>query len=237
MADGVIYKIENPTGKIYIGKTVDLSSRLSAYRNLKCVDQKAIYSSLQKYGFDAHTITILYEGPDYTLSKKEIEYIEKYNSFSLENPNGLNLTKGGEGQLGYKQSPETIKKRVECHIGVKRSEKTKKLMSESAKKRESNRKGKKHSQETLEKMSKSKLGKSQLKSTIEARNLTLKKNRLKKFGNIIQMTVEGKIIKEWECSFVEIAKELGCDPTTIWGAVCSKGEKVRLGYKWKYKNE
>lgn len=238
MANGVIYKIENPTGKIYIGKTIDLSSRLSAYRTLKCSDQKAIYSSLKKYGFDAHIITILYEGPIDTLSEKEIHYIKEYNSFVLDNPNGLNLTRGGEGQLGYKQSLETIEKRVKCHKGAQRSEKTRKLMSESAKKRGSNRIGKKHSQETLKKIAEKKIGISQSKDTIILRNATAQHNRLKKFGPILQLTLEEKVVKEWNCSFVDIAKKLGCDPTTIRGAVKSNGKKVRLGYKWKYsKNE
>jgi group I intron endonuclease len=234
MENGVIYKIENPTGKIYIGKSVDFSSRLSAYRTLKCKDQQAIYNSLKKYGFDSHIITIIYQGPVDTLYEKEIKYIQAYNSFKMNNPNGLNLTKGGEGQLGYKQSLETIKKRVQAHIGAKRSEETKKLMSDSAKKRNPNFTGKTHSEETLKKMALRKTNKLQTKATIDLKRQTTSANRVKKFGNILQISLTGTVIKEWEPSFVKIAKEMNCDPTTIRGAVISNGEKVRLGYKWKY---
>lgn len=234
MKNGVIYKIENPTGKIYIGKSVDFSSRLSAYRTLRCKDQLAIYNSLKKYGFDAHTITIIYQGPADTLCEKEIKYIQEYNSFKSNNPNGLNLTKGGEGQLGYKQSPETVKKRVQAHIGAKRSNETKKLMSDSAKKRKPTFTGKKHSEETLKKIATKKKGKPQTEATINLKRQTTSINRLKKFGNILQISLTGNVIKEWEPSFAKIAKEMNCDPGTIRGAVVSNGEKVRLGYKWKY---
>ena len=238
MKNGIIYKIENPTGKIYIGKSVDFSSRLSAYRNLKCEAQKALYSSLKKYGFDAHIITVLYEGPSDTLYEKEIFFIEEYKSFKPNNPKGLNLTKGGEGQLGNKQSPETIQKRIQVHIGAKRTDNTKKLMSDSAKLRKPNFTGKKHSQSTIEKMSSVKRGKIQEDSTISQRQNTMKINRLEKFGNILQLTLQGELVKEWEPSYVLIAQEIGCDPTTIRSAVKSNGEKVRLGYKWKFsKNE
>ena len=238
MVNGVIYKLENPTGKIYIGKSVDFSSRLSAYRNLKCETQRALYNSLKKYGLNQHTITILYEGPSDTLHEKEIFYIEEYKSFKPDNPKGLNLTKGGEGQLGNKQSSETIQKRIQVHIGAKRTDDTKKLMSDSAKLRKPNFTGKKHSQSTIEKMSLVKRGKIQQDSTIMQRQSTMKTNRLEKFGNILQLTLQGELIKEWEPSYVFIAKEMGCDPTTIRSAVRSNGEKVRLGYKWKFsKNE
>ena len=234
MKNGVIYKIENPTGKIYIGKSIDFSSRLSAYRALRCKDQRALYSSLKKYGFNAHNITILYEGPANILSEKEIEYIQEYKSFSPDNKNGLNLTKGGDGQLGHKHSPETIKKMTQAHIGAKRSAESRKRMSDAAKKRTPNRTGKKHTEETLEKMSAIKKGKIQSRDTIELRKQTLKQNRAKEYGNILQISCEGHIVKDWEPSFGEIARAMKCDPTTIRSAVMSNGEKIRVGYKWKY---
>ena len=234
MKKGVIYKITSPSQKFYIGKTVDFSSRMSCYRNLNCKDQKAIYASLKKYGFAAHTVEMLYEGPSTTLFQKEIHYIQLHRSFKGENPLGLNLTRGGEGTLGYKQSDETIQKRVSYHIGAKRTLETKQIMSKSAKSHKSNHTGKKHSISTIEKMSKIKQGKVQTVEEIQKRVDTIKKNRYIKYGNILQMDLEGNIIREWEPSIVDVAMEVGCDPTTIGSAIRSNGRKIRLGYKWKY---
>jgi len=238
MEKGIIYKITSPSEKVYIGKTVDFSSRMSCYRNLNCKDQKAIYGSLKKYGFESHRVEVLYEGPSFDLSEKEIYYINLHKSFRRDNPLGLNLTLGGDGTLGHKQSDETIQKRVSYHVGSKRTLETKQLMSKSAKAHKSNHTGKKHSISTIEKMSKIKQGKVQTVEEIQKRVDTIKKNRYIKYGNILQMDLDGNIIREWEPSIVLVAKELGCNPTTIGSAIRSNGKKVRLGYKWKYtKNE
>lgn len=234
MKCGVIYKIENNNGGIYIGKSVNFSTRLSAYRNLRCEKQKAIYNSLKKYGFESHTFTIIYKGLSDLLNEKEKEYIKIYNSFNKDNPSGLNLTRGGCGILGYKQSQETIMKKNKVHIGAKRSDECKKLMSISAKKRAPNFINKKHSIETLEKMAQKKRGKIQSKVTIDLKKESTINNRLKNLGTILQISLKGEVIKEWLPSFVLISSELGCDPSTIRRAVNSDGEKVRLGYKWKY---
>jgi len=235
MEKGIIYKITSPSEKVYIGKTVDFSSRMSCYRNLNCKDQKAIYGSLKKYGFEAHSVEVLYEESSFNLSEKEIYYIDLHKSFREDNILGLNLTRGGDGTLGHKQSDETIRKRVSYHIGAKRTLETRQLMSKSAKAHKSNHTGKKHSISTIEKISKTKRGKVQTVEEIQKRVDTIKKNRHIKYGNILQMDLDGNIIREWEPSIVLIAKDLGCDPTTIGRAIRSNGKKVRLGYKWKYK--
>ena len=43
-----IYKITNPTNKIYIGQSIDIKKRFNQYKNLQCKGQKALYSSLLK---------------------------------------------------------------------------------------------------------------------------------------------------------------------------------------------
>ena len=37
---GYIYKLESPSGKIYIGKTFNLKKRFSEYKCLNCKNQK-----------------------------------------------------------------------------------------------------------------------------------------------------------------------------------------------------
>jgi group I intron endonuclease len=230
---GCIYMILSPTGNVYIGKTINFSARIAAYRRMECKDQKALYNSLKKHGFDSHNISILYEGPEDTLFEKEIQYIKEYNSFSAKNPKGLNLTEGGEGVLGYKRSEELKKKCADIHRGMKRSAEARERMSISAKKRE-RKKGYNHSEETKLKISESKKGTIKTQQGIDNQVKSLMNNRFEEFGYIQQISLDGKILKEWEPSFVVISKELKCDPSTIRRAVKSNGNLVRLNHRWKY---
>lgn len=89
---GVIYKITNPQGKVYVGQTVDFNRRLSEYKRLDCDEQPALYNSFVKYGFDKHVVQILESDiSKENLNKLEIFYIEKEDSLR----NGLNCSPGG----------------------------------------------------------------------------------------------------------------------------------------------
>lgn len=92
---GRIYKITNPNGRIYIGKTTDFKQRVRQYKGLHCKTQPALYNSIAKWGFDSHKIEIIDECSCDDLSSKEIYYIEHYNSFK----DGLNCTLGGDGSF------------------------------------------------------------------------------------------------------------------------------------------
>ena len=75
-----IYKIENPVGKIYIGQSADIESRLAYYKKLKCKSQPLLYNSLKKYGFDSHKIEILVTCSLAELDTLEVFYINQFNS-------------------------------------------------------------------------------------------------------------------------------------------------------------
>ena len=217
MKTGVIYKIENPTGKLYIGKAVSFASRMWAYKNLKCEQQKALYASLVKYGFDAHKIEIIFEGPVDILAEKEIAYIKKYNSFSRVNPNGLNLTLGGEGLLGVKQSQETIEKRRQAHTGTKRSLETKKLMSELKKGKAPACTKNPKTEYFLKVARESKLGRKRSDEEIQSMKQTKLNNFIEKHGSVIQIDVKTKqVLKEWNMLPKDIAKELNIDGVSIY---------------------
>ena len=47
-----IYKITSPTGRIYIGQSIDIEKRIIKYQNIKCKSQRLLYNSLFKYGFN-----------------------------------------------------------------------------------------------------------------------------------------------------------------------------------------
>ncbi len=86
-----IYKITNPTGKVYIGQTCNPKKRLQSYKRCK-PDQNAIYNSLQKYGYEAHSFQVIFK--DLTKVEVdifEIELIEFYKSEGIS----LNIARGG----------------------------------------------------------------------------------------------------------------------------------------------
>ena len=89
-----IYKITNPKGKLYIGKSKNIEKRFKSYYKMwHCNQQIQLFNSLRKYGPENHTFEIIEECCIDQLNKREIYYIKLYNSLD----NGLNLTMGGEG--------------------------------------------------------------------------------------------------------------------------------------------
>lgn len=92
-----IYMITSPSGKSYIGRSLNLKERLNKYKNLLCSEQQGIYHAILKYGWENMTVTILYSedrniSANDLLNKLEIEFISKYNTLT---PNGYNLKSGG----------------------------------------------------------------------------------------------------------------------------------------------
>lgn len=81
MKRAVIYKITSPTGRIYIGKTVDFVNRMTSYRNLNNHQQPLIHSSIAKYGWENHQVEVLEESTPEELINLEITYIKQYNSY------------------------------------------------------------------------------------------------------------------------------------------------------------
>lgn len=232
---GHIYKITNPNGKIYIGQTINLSSRKSAYRNLNITGQVLIKNSIVKYGWEQHIFDIVGEFPISELNEKEIFFIDYYESFRGKNTNGLNLTIGGVGGRGRKDSIETINKRKQHHIGKIRSEETKKLMSISKKGEPSNMLNKKHTEESKRKMSQIKKGKTQTTSIISKRINTMKDNFLKKYGSILQYDIENKkLIKEWFETPKEIMKQTNFNDSSIIRCLKNK-RKSAYNFIWEYK--
>lgn len=92
-----IYKITSPSGKIYVGQSIDIDRRVSYYRRLKCAGQSKLYASLKKYGWDSHKFEIICECRKEELNDLEVSYIGFYNSFN--SAIGLNLQSGGAIRL------------------------------------------------------------------------------------------------------------------------------------------
>ena len=177
-----IYKITSPTGKIYVGQSVDIhNKRFRYYRTLHCKGQTKLYNSFLKHGVENHKFEIIHTIPVYNieeLNKLEKHYVDLFQTFNTEH--GLNLRVGG-GNKG-KASEETIKKMSEVNKGDKnygfgkpRSEEVKKKISES-------NMGKKHSEESKRKMSLSQKGKKHTEETKLKLSEALKGEKSPLFG-------------------------------------------------------
>ena len=137
--NGIIYKITNPDGKIYIGQTIrPVEKRFNEYKLLKCKKQPLIYESLLKYGIKNHTFEIIEKEVDNIkdLNFLECFWIKYFDTFNTTW--GLNLLSGGKNS--------------------KHSEKTKTKLSKLNKGKNHPRFGKTCSQETKRKMSEAQLG-------------------------------------------------------------------------------
>jgi group I intron endonuclease len=92
-----IYKIQSPSGKKYIGQSVNIEERWRKYKKLSCKRQPKIYNSLKKYGPENHIFEIIEEClPEY-LNERELYWKLYYNSIN----EGLNCELFDIGQ-GYR---------------------------------------------------------------------------------------------------------------------------------------
>ena len=122
MKKWTIYKITNPMGQVYIGKTSSFRDRMDRYRTIKKYErQRLIYESIKEFGFDNHVIEIIesFESDDIHAQGREIFWIRtfmsNFNKFPIQN--GLNLTDGGAGALGCKYGEERALKLSKIHKG------------------------------------------------------------------------------------------------------------------------
>ncbi len=114
--DGIIYKYTSPSGKCYIGQTVQGDLRKQQHRynafNENYIGYKLpFYCAIRKYGFDSFQYEVLNTIIEATeellanrLNELEIYYIGVYDSFN----NGYNASVGGLG-LSSKNHPSNKK--------------------------------------------------------------------------------------------------------------------------------
>ena len=96
-----------------------------------------LHRALKKYGSDNFSFEVVYQSENgkHTRDIMESKFIKEYDSFI---PNGYNMTRDGEGTLGYSHTPETRKKQSETrksrlktgeiihgHLGTHHSQETK----------------------------------------------------------------------------------------------------------------
>jgi len=195
---GIIYKATSPSGKVYIGQTIQtLSKRKSGhlygafYKANKRGYNTKFYRAIRKYGKDNFTWSIVYDNIPYKkLSKLEVETIAKYKSYEL----GYNSTKGDKREI----SDKTIAKLSRAGLGRPCSEETREKISRA-------NKGRILSRQTLERMSRAQSGENNCASKLN----------LEKVDEIRKLHNQGK-------SGVYLATKYNVSPTAISRIILNK---------------
>ena len=161
-----IYKITSPSGKIYIGQSVNILSRINKYKNAKCITQPIILKSILKYGWENHVFEIVCECKKEELNEKERYYQE---IFECIGKNGLNCMLTNTRTKSGKARQETIDKLTGRKLPESTREKmrNKKLSEETRRKISQSNTGRKVSEETKKKISQSNSGKKRTQEYIE----------------------------------------------------------------------
>ena len=105
----------SPSGKLYIGQTINEKSRKSKHKSATAKSKTYFGQAIRKYGFENLEYKILIKfKPTFNieklkrvLDKLEQRYIKLYKSDEPEF--GYNLNKGGKGNIGYKHTDEELK--------------------------------------------------------------------------------------------------------------------------------
>lgn len=253
--DGIIYKYKNKiNGKIYIGQTVNESSRMSAHRRSN--SNTYFDNAIKKYGFENFEYKVLFRihcnnenDLIYTLDNKEVIAIKYFQS--NDNTKGYNLTSGGKSRhkisesirykfsrkgkdnpmFGKKTSEETRKLQSKAHKGKPLSDYHRQRISESLK-------GTVFSEERRKNISKSLTGKK--KSNEARKNLSIAKTGSHISGtSVVQLDLNGNFIKEYK-SIEEAGRLSGISRDGI-KKCCARAKngnnKATSGnYLWRYKN-
>lgn len=142
MLVGIIYKYTSPSGKIYIGQTIQEKRRRKTFLNLnKSYGGEKIDAARRKYSPETFSYEVLEryslnsaDEARTILDSREEYYIKLFDSYR----SGYNMTFGGLTTTGMKASEETREKLSMAHKGIKlrpRTDEEKKIQSDAMKKR------------------------------------------------------------------------------------------------------
>ena len=206
-----IYMWTSPSGKSYIGQSVNLVDRHREFvRFNKSYSGITINRARKKYNNinDWKYKVLEYCGVD-KLDEREKYYIALYDTMN----NGYNSNEGGEGNVGLKQNEETRRKISLSQIGEK-----------------NNNYGKPRPLEVRRKISEGNKG----RILSDEQRLKLSKAHDNVKIAVSQYTKEGVYIASYDSS-LEAQRKTGVHNSHI--VLCCKGERKSAGgFKWAFKN-
>lgn len=249
-----IYKIVSPSGKVYIGKSQHMQSRMNIYKNGHTKSQPKIHRSFNKYGFENHTFYLLEICEIDMLMERELHYkLQHIEEFGWETALFCDLYDHGSGP----KSEETKRRMSEGKIGKKhtkvhsnRGVPRDDFMTDEIKKKISlaNQKPKPpRSEEHSRKIGESHVGKSKghkgrvspMKGKAHSSE-SKEKARLNNLGKnnkpVLQYSKDGIFIQEF-ASIAEAGKHLGLKSAAGISACCSGTYKHAYGYVWEHKTQ
>lgn len=224
----VIYKITNPSGKVYIGQTWNFEKRKKDYKWLGSVKkQPALYNSLIKYGFENHKIEVIHQLPEDVsqtiLNTYEYLYWELYKNCNIEL---LNIREpGSRGKLSEATKKILSDQRMGNKnplFGIKMSEKNVETLRQRWKGKNNPTFGKNMAGENNPSF-----GSKRTKKHIK---IIIKRNS----KPVIQYSIEGKKIKKFT-SAMEVQRKLKIPQTNI-SEVCLGKRKTAGNFIWKFLN-
>tara|TARA_B110000240_G_C13405948_1_gene413117 strand:- start:32 stop:994 length:963 start_codon:yes stop_codon:yes gene_type:complete len=114
--EGIIYKISSPSGKVYVGQTIQkFNDRIRSHQR-KGSECTAISRAIQKYGDEMKYEIIEQDTPQEQLDEREIYWIKELNSLA---PGGYNLTTGGQ----FNQVTQEVKDKMRDTRNAQKMEK------------------------------------------------------------------------------------------------------------------
>jgi len=111
-----IYKITSPSGRIYIGQSVNIKQRFAYYKTCIRTNQRKLFNSIKKYGFENHVLEVVCECTIEELNTKERYYQELFDCVH----SGLNCDYVSTDTKKAYRSEETRKKIGDFNRGTKR---------------------------------------------------------------------------------------------------------------------
>ena len=145
-----IYKYTSPSGKIYIGSSKNIYKRIKYYKSLNCKNQKKLYNSFKKHGYENHIFEIVEECNIEKLYERERYYGE---IFEVIGNKGLNLMLPKNEEQKRIVSEETLKRMSDSKKGEKGSFYGRTHTKEAREKIGNSKKGRKHTDEHRKKVS------------------------------------------------------------------------------------
>lgn len=218
---GFVYMITSPTGRLYVGSSVNVQKRWIHYYLLKCKSQRKLYNSLFKHTPEKHKFEIIWQGPINEMYKYETLIGLAFDVLDSQNLN-CKLPK-----LGDKYSVLSNETKQLISIANKGTI----MQQEQKDKLRIINLGKKLSKETCVKMGKSRLGNKYALGKIRTKEF---KSTMNSHNNkqVHQYDLNMNFIKTWN-SIKMAAIELKINSGHI-GQVCLGKRKSSGGFKWKY---
>ena len=156
----LVYRITNTeNNKSYVGITTrNIERRWYEHKYVPNSCGKLLAKAIKKYGENAFVIEHIASAIGGIDNLKELEK-QLINQCGTMVPQGYNLTSGGDGVFGFKQSEAQKKHNGDLKRGTKHSEQTKEKMKQSHLGERNHFFGKQHSEESKQKIALAKTGK------------------------------------------------------------------------------